>query len=162
HGHWLLVRLLRLFPGASFEAPARAGLAMSFTAQNVSGELRYLAQKDRASFERPYGLAWLLQLTAELRRWDDPQARAWSSTLRPLESEAAVRLERWIRELHYPIRIGEHDQTAFSFGLIWDWAAVAGDETMRRVLTDAARRFYLADRNCPLSYEPSGEDFLSP
>jgi len=117
---------------------------------------------DRASFERPYGLAWLLQLSAELRSWNDPQAREWSSVLRPLEAEAAQRLKSWVPKLHYPIRIGEHDQTAFSFGLIWDWAGVAGDTQMRSVLADAARRFYAADRRCPIDYEPSGEDFLSP
>ena len=33
---------------------------------------------------------------------------------------------------------------------------------MRRLLTDAAQRFYAADRDCPLRYEPSGQDFLSP
>jgi hypothetical protein len=65
-------------------------------------------------------------------------------------------------KLHYPIRVGEHDQTAFSFGLIWDWAGVAGDTQMRSLLSDAAQRFYVKDRNCPLNYEPSGEDFLSP
>ena len=162
HGHWLLVRLLRLFPDAPFAAQARAELARSFTAQNVAGELAYLRRAGRASFERPYGLAWLLQLSAELRSWDDPQAREWAGTLRPLEAEAAARLKTWIPKLHYPIRIGEHDQTAFSFGLIWDWAGVAGDAEMRSVLGDAARRFYLADRGCPIDYEPSGEDFLSP
>ena len=57
---------------------------------------------------------------------------------------------------------GEHEQTAFAFGLAWDWAGVAGDTEMRRLLTDAAQRFYHGDRNCPLSYEPSGQDFLSP
>jgi hypothetical protein len=162
HGHWLLVRLLRLFPDAPFAEQARSELARSFTAENIAGELAYLRRADRASFERPYGLAWLLQLSAELRSWDDPQAREWAGTVRPLEAEAAARLKTWIPKLHYPIRIGEHDQTAFSFGLIWDWAAVAGDAEMRSVLADAARRFYLADRRCPLDYEPSGEDFLSP
>src|SRR5260370_33437756 len=58
--------------------------------------------------------------------------------------------------------MGEDDQAAFSFGLIWDWAGVAGDPQMRGVLADAARRFYLKDRRCPIDYEPSGEDFLSP
>jgi hypothetical protein len=33
---------------------------------------------------------------------------------------------------------------------------------MRTLLESAARRFYLNDRSCPLAYEPSGEDFLSP
>jgi hypothetical protein len=104
----------------------------------------------------------LLQLSAELRQWPDPQAEAWSLALRGLETEAASRVKSWLPKLHYPIRVGEHDQTAFSFGLIWDWAGVAGDAEMRALLTDAARRFYLNDRNCPLNYEPSGEDFLSP
>jgi hypothetical protein len=162
HGHWLLVRLVHLFPDAPYAATARADLARSFTAENIAGETAYFQRADRASFERPYGLAWLLQLSAELRSWDDPQAREWASTLRPLETEAAARLKSWIPKLHYPIRIGEHDQTAFSFGLIWDWAGVAGDTQMRDVLADAAQRFYLKDRNCPIAYEPSGEDFLSP
>jgi hypothetical protein len=162
HGHWLLVRLLRLFPHAPFAAAARAEVARSLTAANIAGEVKYLQQADRASFERPYGLAWLLQLSAELREWQDPQAQQWLTELRPLETEAALRLANWLPKLHYPIRIGEHDQTAFSFGLIWDWAGVAGDTRMRQLLKDAAQRFYVNDRNCPLSYEPSGEDFLSP
>lgn len=162
HGHWLLVRLLRMFPNAPFATQARAELARSFTPQNIAGEVQYLSRKDRASFERPYGLAWLLALSAELRQWQDPQAQQWSVTLRPLEAIVAAHLKSWIPELHYPIRIGEHDQTAFSFGLIWDWAGVTADASMRSLLADAAQRYYLADRNCPLSYEPSGEDFLSP
>ena len=162
HGHWLLVRLVRLFPDAPFAEMARAELALSLNAQNIAGEVAYLQRTDRASFERPYGLAWLLQLSAELRSWNDPQAQQWATVLRPLETEAAARLKSWLPKLHYPIRIGEHDQTAFSFGLIWDWAGVAGDAQMRSVLDEAARRFYLKDRNCPIDYEPSGQDFLSP
>jgi hypothetical protein len=162
HGHWLLVRLLRLFPNAVYAPQVRAELARSFTAENIAGEVGYLKHPGRASFERPYGLAWLLKLSAELREWHDPEAQQWSSTLQPLEAEAASRLKIWLPKLHYPIRIGEHDQTAFSFGLIWDWAGVAGDAEMRALLKDAATRFYVDDRNCPLNYEPSGEDFLSP
>jgi hypothetical protein len=74
HGHWLLVRLL---PDAPFAAKARAALARSFTAENISGELDFLKRPGRASFERPYGLAWLLRLCAELREWQDPQAQQW-------------------------------------------------------------------------------------
>jgi hypothetical protein len=162
HGHWLLVRLLRLFPDAPFAAQARAELARSLTAENIAGETAYLRGAGRASFERPYGLAWLLRLAAELREWDDEDGRRWSATLAPLETEDVARLESWLPKLHYPIRIGEHDQTAFSFGLMWDWAAITGDAHMRELLTDAAQRFYRHDRNCPLAYEPSGEDFLSP
>jgi Protein of unknown function (DUF2891) len=162
HGHWLLVRLLRLFPHAPFASQARAQVGQSLTPANIAGEVAYLEGAGRASFERPYGLAWLLQLAAELRRWDDPDAHRWSQVLAPLETQAAIRLESWLPKLHYPIRIGEHDQTAFSFGLMWDWAGVSGDARMRELLADAAQRFYRHDRNCPLAYEPSGEDFLSP
>ena len=162
HGHWLLVRLLRLLPDAQFAAQARADLARSFTAENISAETTYLRAEGRASFERPYGLAWLLRLAAELKGWDDADARRWSAILAPLESEAVARLESWLPKLHYPIRIGEHDQTAFSFGLIWDWATVTQDAQMLDLLRDAAERFYRRDRSCPLAYEPSGEDFLSP
>jgi hypothetical protein len=162
HGHWLLVRMLRVMPGAPFAAQARAEIDRSLTPEHIAGEVAYLRRAGRASFERPYGLAWLLTLAKELKGWDDPQGRKWAAALQPLEAEAAGRLKRWIPKLHYPIRVGEHDQTAFSFGLIWDWAGAAGDAEMRAVLTDAAHRFYAKDRNCPIAYEPSGEDFLSP
>jgi len=162
HGHWLLVRLLKQSPDAAFAARARAALAISLTPPNIAAEVAYLGRADRESFERPYGLAWLLQLCAELRTWEDPQARQWSAALLPLEVLAAQKLERWLPKLHYPIRIGEHDQTAFSFGLMWDWAGVANDSQMKVALVEAAERFYRQDRNCPLSYEPSGQDFLSP
>jgi len=162
HGHWLLVRLLRLFPGAPFAGEARAALSLSLTSKNIDGEVAYVRNEQRASFERPYGLAWLLQLSAELRGWDDGQARQWAATLAPLEQLAAAKLKSWLPRLHYPIRIGEHDQTAFAFGLIWDWARVAGDAQMTALLADAAQRFYRGDRECPLGYEPSGQDFLSP
>src|SRR5258708_6568798 len=86
HGHWLLVRLVRLLPDAPFAPMARAELARSLTAENISGELSYLQRADRASFERPYGLAWLLQLSAELRPWTDPQPLAWARALPPLDA----------------------------------------------------------------------------
>jgi hypothetical protein len=162
HGHWLLVRLVRLYPDAAFARTAREKLARSFTPQNIAAEVAYLERADRASFERPYGLAWLLQLSAELRGWIDPQAKQWATTLAPLEAAAVKRLKTWLPKLQYPIRIGEHSQTAFSFGLVWDWTRASGDKEMRTLLESAARRFYLTDKSCPLAYEPSGEDFLSP
>jgi hypothetical protein len=162
HGHWLLARLLRLFPNAPFAKGARAALSVDLTPQNIAGEVDYVKNEERASFERPYGLAWLLQLSAELRSWDDSQGHQWAAALVPLEMLAASKLKSWLPKLHYPIRIGEHDQTAFSFGLMWDWAGIVGDAQMKVLLVDAAERFYRGDRNCPLSYEPSGQDFLSP
>jgi len=162
HGHWLLARAVKMFPQAAFAPPARAALAQSLTVENIAAEVAYLRTEGRASFERPYGLAWLLQLAAELHDWNDPQVRGWAQSLRPLEAESAARIKSWLPKLQYPIRVGEHSQTAFAFGLIWDWATLAGDAEMRSLLESKARMFYLSDRSCPLAYEPSGEDFLSP
>lgn len=162
HGHWLLARLARLYPDAPFAAPARAALARSLTPAGIAAEVAYLDTPGRASFERPYGLAWLLALAAELHAWDDPDARTWSVALAPLERAAAARLSAWLPKLAYPIRTGEHNQTAFSFGLVWDWALATGDASMQALLRGKAMQFYGRDRNCPLAYEPSGEDFLSP
>jgi hypothetical protein len=162
HGHWLLVRLLRTFPDADFAATTRAALGQSFTEAAVAREVAYVTGAGRASFERPYGLAWLLQLAAELRSWDDADARRWAAILQPLEVEAANRIRGWLPKLAYPIRVGEHSQTAFAFGLIRDWSVAAGDAATRELIDERSRHYYLRDRGCPLAYEPSGEDFLSP
>ena len=161
HGHWLLARLARLFPDAPFAPRARAALARSLTSENIAAEARYLGGPGRTSFERPYGLAWLLQLAAELREWQDPQAQQWAAVLRPLETAATVRLKEWLPKLSRPIRIGEHDQTAFSFGLVLDWARTAGDARMVELIVAKTNEFYRRDTACPIHYEPNGQDFLS-
>ncbi len=162
HGHWLLVRLMRTFPDAPFVSKARGAIAKSLTSAHVAAEVRYLEGPGRADFERPYGLAWLLQLAAELKEWRDPQAKEWADTLAPLERAAAARMKAWLPKLSYPIRIGEHTQTAFAFGLVLDWARSTGDAEMAALLERRSRDYYLADRACPMAYEPSGQDFLSP
>jgi hypothetical protein len=162
HAHWLLARIARQFPAGSAATPARSALASSLTPPNVAVEVAYLRGAGRVSFERPYGLAWLLALAAELRGWDDPQARAWAAALAPLETEAASRIASWLPKLNYPIRVGEHSQTAFAFGLIHDWARISGNAPILGLLESRGRHYYLADRDCPIQYEPSGEDFLSP
>jgi Protein of unknown function (DUF2891) len=162
HGHWLLVRLIRTFPDAPFVQSAREALRQSLTAENLAQEARYLQGPGRVSFERPYGLAWLLQLVAELREWDDPQAKEMAANLRPLEQVVLERLNAWLPKLSNPVRIGEHDQTAFGLGLMLDYARSADDHKFVDLLASKAKQFYLSDKNCPLAYEPSGEDFLSP
>jgi len=162
HGHWLLARLARLHPDAAYAAKARAALAASLTAENIAVEAAYLSRRGREPFERPYGLAWLLALAQELREWDDPQAQAWAAALAPLERAAAARLQDWLPKLAYPIREGEHNQTAFAFGLIFDWAKSTNSGAMVDLLVSRTRTLYLADRHCPIDYEPSGQDFLSP
>ncbi len=162
HGHWLLVRLCRMYPDGVFVARARAALDKSFTADKVAVELAYLNGDGRRTFERPYGLAWLLQLCAELNEWDDPQAKRWAAALEPLEGLAAQRFSDWLPKLTHPIRTGEHSQTAFAFGLVLDWARSRDRHDVTELLTRRARDYYLKDRGANLAFEPDGQAFLSP
>jgi Protein of unknown function (DUF2891) len=122
HGHWLLARLVRTFPNATLAPAARDALRQSLTADNLAQEAAYLRAEGRASFERPYGLAWLLQLAAELREWgdNDAQAREMAANLHPAEQAALERLKAWLPKLSHPVRIGEHAQSAFALGLVLD------------------------------------------
>jgi hypothetical protein len=156
HGHWLLARLSRLSPEAAYAEKTRTALAKSITRESIATEVAYIDGPGRASFERPYGLAWLLQLTGELR---ESQSDLYP-VIQPLENAAVARLEAWLPKLSHPVRSGEHSQTAFALGLILD--SGAGGDRLASLARERARAFYGNDRNCPLAYEPSGEDFLSP
>ena len=166
HGHWTLVRLLRLVRDLQWGNSARVALAESLTPQRLAGELAYLSGEGRQGFERPYGLAWLLQLAAELREWEGLGAPddvgEWLAALEPLESLAADRIVALLERLPWPVRGGEHAQTAFALGLVLDWAAVAGRADVAQVVRERARQYYGDDRDAPVAYEPSGHDFLSP
>src|SRR5262249_11900644 len=157
-----LVRLARLFPQAPFASDARRAVAQSLTPDNIAREAAYLSGEGRNTFERPYGLAWLLQLSAELQEWEDPDARQWRAALRPLEQAITARVSAWLPKLEHPIRTGEHNNTAFAMGLMLDYARITGHREFGALVESRARDYYLRDRNCPISYEPSGEDFLSP
>lgn len=161
HGHWMLVRLLRTYPTASFAPAALAALKANITPAHIAGEVSYINGAGRETFERPYGFAWLLQLGAELRETPGRDAAALSATLAPLESAVITRLKAWIPKLAYPIREGEHAQTAFAFGLILDYARTR-DPSLAQMVTSKVREFHLKDKDCPLGYEPSSQDFVSP
>ena len=162
HGHWMLVRLLRTMPDNALTQAATAALDANLTLENMAGEVAYFEAEGRAAFERPYGLAWLLQLGAELREWDDPRAQRWSAAIAPLEQTVSDRYRSWLPNLAYPIRIGTHNQSAFALALGLDWAREAGDVELESLIVTKAMGFHAEDRNCPIGYEPSGEDFLSP
>jgi len=163
HGHWLLVRLLRVGDQDSqWRAEAFAKLSENFNEDNLAGEVANFSRPARGSWERPYGLAWYLQLTTELRQWQHPQAKVWLKSLEPLESDIAQSLKEWLPNLAYPIRLGTHNQSAFAFGLMLDWSRVAGDAEMEALIVRRSLSFHKQDVNCPIEYEPSGEDFLSP
>jgi len=160
HGHWTLARGARLHADAAWAEPARAALARSLTPENLAREVAFLEK--RPGFERPYGLAWLLQLAAELRAWNHAPARRWSESLAPLEELAARRLIEWATRLPWPVRSGEHSQSAFALGLALDWARDAGRNDYRERLAAECVRLHRGDTGAPVAYEPSAHDFLSP
>jgi hypothetical protein len=165
HGHWTLARLARLQPDAAYAADARAALGRDLTAAALAAEHAFVARPERAGFERPYGLAWLLQLDAELHGWardGDADAALWAGDLATLARLARERLAAWLPRLRWPIRSGEHAQTAFALGLALDWARSAGDAEFAELVIARARAFHLDDTDAPIEYEPSGHDFLSP
>lgn len=162
HGHWLLARILKTDPQSPMKPAILAALDRSFTKENIAAELKYIEGEGRKGFERPYGTAWLLQLVAELDESDDPKLKAWRETLRPLEEKIVAETQAWLPKLAYPIRLGTHNQSAFAFGLMLDYARRTGNAAFEKQLADKALEFHRADVNCPLAYEPSGEDFLSP
>ncbi len=161
HGHWCLARALRCGLGGEVADRARSVLVGHLTQERMAGEVEYLSAAERGGFERPYGLAWLLQLAAELREWGSP-ATEWLEALRPLEDLVAERMASWLPRLRQPIRSGEHSQTAFAMGLALDWARAKRDEAFERLVVRRAREFHESDRRAPIGYEPSGHDFLSP
>jgi hypothetical protein len=162
HGHWLLVRILNTDPDTPYRDVIIKTLSESFTPENIAAEVAYFEAPDRAAFERPYGQAWFLQLMTELRQADFPEAAGWVETLSPLEDLIETNTSKWLDKLLYPIRIGTHNQTAFAFGLMLDWSDTAMRPAFREKIAAKALEFHKADVNCPLAYEPSGEDFLSP
>ena len=162
HGHWALARLASAFPSAPFSSRSRVVLAQSLTVSNLQAEALYMSAPGRGSFERPYGLAWLLTLAAELRAWPEMEAKKWADALDPLKRFALGRIEAWLPKLFRPVRSGEHSNTAFSLGLMLDYARSAQETEFEHLITERIFGFYANDRGCPIHYEPSGEDFLSP
>ncbi len=160
HGHWLLARLLRRFPGLSQAGAIRAHFEASFTPDNVAVELAYLDRPGAGGFERPYGWAWLLALAAELRIGEG-SARAWDANLRPLAEAFAARFRAFLPKADYPVRAGVHSNTAFALALARDYALVAEDRALERLIRAKAEAWYGADADCQ-AWEPSGDDFLSP
>lgn len=156
HMHWLLARVFRFFPR---KAEVGALLERHLSREHLAAELRYFQSPAGATFERPYGWAWLLELQAELVRLGN---RRCVDAVEPLAAEIATRFARFVAGAPYPIRAGSHGNTAFSCILALDYARTASDRKLEVEIGQAARRWYGNDREAPLAYEPSLDDFLSP
>ena len=162
HGHWMLVRLLKTFPGLKERELIRARLAENLTPANILAEVNYFKRAEENSFERTYGWAWLLKLAEELHTFDDPLARDLEANLRPLTDLVVQRHLDFLPKLVYPVRVGEHPNTAFGLVFAWDFAIATGNQALKELVEKRAKDFFLGDRGCPLGWEPSGFDFFSP
>lgn len=162
HGHWMLVRLLKIFPEIAEAAAIRSLLNSHFTKENIEQEIKIFRSKDNKSFERTYGWAWLLQLQNELLNWGDTDALMWAAALQPLATELSLLTRDYLNKIIYPIRVGEHSNLAFGLSMMYDYTIHQNDTALKRSINNAAIRFYANDTNCPFSWEPGGNDFLSP
>ena len=161
HGHWMLVRLLRLFPDLPEAKQVRAALNENLTTENLLVEVKYLGQPNRQSFERTYGWAWLLKFAEELGRWDDPDGRKWSKAVQPLADALVTKYLDFLPKQTYPIRTGVHPNTAFGLAFALDYARSASHKKLEDLIVERSLTYFERDAAYPAQWEPGGEDFFS-
>jgi hypothetical protein len=162
HGHWMLVRLLRIVRDLPEKERIRTVLAEHLTAKNLQAEADYFQRPNTQSFERPYGWAWLLKLAEELRGWDDADGKAWSQNVQPLADVIVGRYLGYFPKQTYPIRSGVHPNTAFGLAFALDYARAAGHTKLRSLVEERSRTYFGKDAKIPAAWEPDGADFFSP
>jgi hypothetical protein len=162
HGHWSLVRLLKMFPNLEDAQANKEILLKSISKENILTEIAFFEGEHNKSFERTYGWAWLLKLAEELHTWNDSTARTLEDNLQPLTDLIVDKYMEFLPKLNYPIRVGEHPNTAFGLSFAWDYAVAVCNQELINIIVARAKDFYSKDVNCPLSWEPGGYDFLSP
>jgi len=162
HGYWSMVTLLKQFPELEKAEEIKKILTNNITEAKIAGEVHYFEKQVNSSFERTYGWAWLLKLSEELHSWEDPMAAPLAKNLQPLVDVIVMRYKEFLPKLVYPIRVGEHTNTAFGLTFAYDYAVAFGEIKLKELIERRAKEFYLLDINCPIIWEPSGYDFLSP
>ena len=162
HGHWMLVRLLRLYPSLPEAKDIREALDANLTRENILVETAYLKRPNRQSFERTYGWAWLLKLAEELHLAEGAEARKWSANLKPLTDAFVERYLLFFPKQTYAIRTGVHPNTAFGLAFALDYAKTVNNNRLETLIAERSRTYFSRDRNYPAEWEPGGEDFFSP
>lgn len=160
HGYWLLATMLRRFPSLPQARQIVTVFDAQLTDSNIAGEVAYLRQPLRATFERTYGWAWLLMLSAELARHGTKDGKRWTDALEPLTQVFVERFRGFLPKATYPIRVGTHYNSAFALALGLEYAATVGDTNFENLLSVKAVAWYGDDRDCQ-AWEPGGDDFLS-
>ena len=154
--------LLRQFPNLERRQEAEEWLVQSISKENIAQEVAYFDNKHNKSYERTYGWAWVLKLAEELKKWDSETARTLEQNLQPLTDLMVEKYLDFLPKLNYPIRVGEHSNTAFGLSFAYDYAITSGREDLENSIRQRAKDFYSKDASCPITWEPSGFDFLSP
>lgn len=162
HGHWSLVRLVKTYPDLKEADEIIRGLHHHINPETIKGELLYFDDPLSQGFERMYGWAWLLKLAEELHAWETPDGDKLYTAMEPLTNVLVERIKVFLPKLQYPIRVGTHTNTAFAMSMIYDFAKETNNMELLEVVSERAVDFYATDRGCPINWEPSGYDFLSP
>ena len=162
HGHWSLVSLLKQFPDIEKAEEVKERLLSNISKENIEVEVQYFYGKHNKSYERTYGWAWLLKLAEELHTWNAPIARELETNLQPLTDLITEKYIEFLPKLNYPLRVGTHTNTAFGLSFAYDYAETVNHDVLKKAITERAKYFFLNDKNCPITWEPIGTDFLSP
>jgi len=162
HGHWMLAKVLNRYPDSETAVEIINLFDQQYTVPNVQKELLYFQPKVNQSFERTYGWAWLLKLYEELLKSPENKTHKWTNNLQSLIDQIVKNYKAFLPKLVYPIRVGEHTNTAFGLSFALDYARAVNDEEFETLIVERSKTFYLEDQGCPLKWEPSGFDFLSP
>lgn len=162
HGHWSMVEILKLYPNLTTADSIKNVLKMHLSEDNIAKEIKYFKQDINSGYERMYGWAWAFKLSQSLNEWNDPLGDQLHANLNPLIGVFKNKFVKFIPKLVYPIRVGEHTNTAFALNMMHDYATSLNDKELLDSIKKAAIGYYQNDQNCPLSWEPSGYDFLSP
>ncbi len=162
HGHWTMTVILKKYPEMKKAGEIRKILNTQFTVEKMKKEEEFFNTELNQNFERPYGWAWYLRLYSEVYSFDDSDAVKWEKVLRPLAKTLAEKTGHFLNKLSVPVRNGTHTNTAFALNHIFDYAETVNDEKLKGIIKKRSVDFYMSDRNCPVEYEPSGFDFISP
>jgi hypothetical protein len=163
HGHWMLIKLLKVYPDLKNREEIIRVLEGSFQPSNILTEAQYFSRYSTTkTFERTYGWAWLLKLDEELMTWSDPLGKKWHTALQPLTSTIVHLWTDFLPKQTYPNRTGVHPNTAFGLAFALDWAAKSGNEAFGQAVAKKAMDFYGQQTLAPAYLEPDGSDFFSP
>ena len=162
HGHWMLARLLRMFPSLPEAPQIKKALGENLSAKNIAVEAAYFKKPGTQAFERTYGWAWVLKLQEELDRGTSIEAKTWTANVQPLADALVGRYMDFLPKQVYPIRTGLHPNTAFGLAFALDYATATADMKLRELLVARSNDYFGKDTDYPAKLEPGGSDFLSP